>query len=104
MNRKNKDSDKLSVEDYVAVAFAEDLDLAQHYKQLLAESEIPAAVRRSPSPGGSAFSDIAVMVPEEYIEEAYAVIASESEHEDFFKMLFPEDQPDDDETLSEDIF
>jgi len=101
--KKEEDNNKLSVEDYVTVAFAEDLDLAGHYKQLLVDNDIPAVVRRLTSSKSAPFSDIAVMVPEEYLDEAYAVIASEIDYEDFFDLAFRDDRLDDEEDLSENI-
>ena len=53
-----------TVKDYVTVAFAEDMDLARQYQQLLGDHEISAVVKRQPEMAQNGFSDIAILVPE----------------------------------------
>lgn len=91
MHRKGK-SNK-TVVDFLTVAFAEDLELARQYKELLESNEIPAKIKRQPNMAESGFSDIAIMVPEEALDEAHALISERVSYEDFFDAAFEE--PDD---------
>lgn len=89
MNRKSKNRSGV-VKEYVTVAFAEDLDLARQYENLLAEHGICAVVKNQGRLQDGDFSGIAVMVPEEFLDEAYALISKEASYDDFFDAAFSE--------------
>ena len=61
--RKKKETMQASLKEFVTVAFAEDMELAKEYKQLLNEGDIPAVIKTQQD-AGSGFPGIAVMVPE----------------------------------------
>jgi hypothetical protein len=94
--RKKKLDDPTVLSDFVTIAYAEDLDLAQQYKKLLNNCNIPAAIKDHPDPE-SPFPGVAVMVPEDYIDEAHSLIESEGSFPDFYDMIA--DKP---QSLSED--
>ncbi len=77
-----------AVKDFVTVAFAEDMDLAKEYKQMLAGHEIPVAIKRQPEMAQNGFSDIAILVPESLLDEAHELISEEASYDDFFDMIF----------------
>jgi len=85
-NRGPKNS-KTVVGDYVTVAIAEDLDLANEYTDILAKSGIPAvaATQRSYS---SAILGIAVMVPQKNVEQAQNIIESQQVFDVFLDEAF----------------
>jgi hypothetical protein len=85
------------VKNFVTVAYAEDMELAEHYKRLLLDSSIPVAIKRVPSGEKTQFSDIAVMVPEEFIDQAYSFLAKQAACDDFFDMVFGTEAKTDDE-------
>lgn len=87
MQRKGKTSGK-TVVDFVTVAFAEDMELACQYQELLEGNEISTKIRRQPNMAESGFSDIAIMVPEESLDEAHALISERVNYDDFFDMAF----------------
>ncbi len=89
MNRKSKKRSGV-VKEYVTVAFAEDIDLARQYEKLLAEHEIPAVVKNQNRSQEEDVSGIAVMVPEEFLDEAYVLISEEASYDDFFDAAFGE--------------
>ena len=93
MNRKSKNRSG-AVKEYVTVAFAEDLELAREYERLLAEHEIPAVVKSQKRQEEGDFSGVAVMVPEEYLDEAYVLISQEASYDDFFDAAFTEPNAD----------
>lgn len=83
--RKGSKNSKLSVEELVTVAFAEDLELARQNKQLLEENGITAVIKESEE---SENNQIAVMVREEDLDQAHALIASHASFEEFFDVFF----------------
>ncbi len=90
-NSKKSQSCGTALKELVTVAFAEDIDLANEYKELLNENDIPAAIKtRTPDSQG-----IAVMVPEDFLDEAHVLIESRSSITDFFDMAFDEQDYDD---------
>ncbi len=92
---KKESNSTFVAKDFVTVAFAEDMDLAKQYKQMLAEHEIPVAIKRQPEMAQNGFSDIAILVPELLLDEAHTLISEQSSYDDFFDMTFRDD------TLSE---
>ncbi len=97
MNEKNNSS-KSALHDYVIVAIAEDIDLANEYRDTLAKNDIPAvtAAQKSYSSGAAG---IAVMVPEDFLERAQEIIESYQEFDHFIDDAFNtpdewQDEPD----------
>ncbi|MCI0499356.1 MAG: hypothetical protein L0Y36_06725 [Planctomycetales bacterium] len=90
MQRKEqKESGKsATVHAQVTVAFAEDMDLARQYQQLLEKNQIPAVIKRQAEMAHNGFSDIAIVVPEDLLDEAHALISQQVEGDDFFDMAF----------------
>jgi hypothetical protein len=90
MSEKN-DNSKAALHEYVTVAIAEDIDMADEYRDILAKNDIPAvtATQRSYS---SVILGVAVMVPESYLEQAQEIIESRQEFDHFLDDTF--DDPD----------
>lgn len=90
MNRKTRKRTTV-LKDYVTVAFAEDIELAREYGKLLAEHDIPSVIKNlSRSQHDDHSTGIAVMVPEESLDEAYVLISEEASYDDFFDAAFGE--------------
>lgn len=105
-NRKKKTRrGGIAVKEMVTVAFAEDVDLAKQYKQLLNENDIPAGVKTKQDPSIN-YQGIAVVVPEEYLDEAHVIIESQSSMGDFYDIAFAEDEYGDsrDDVFDDDSF
>jgi len=94
MHRKGKKRHSADVKDFVTVAFAEDMELAKQYRQLLEDNEIETCIKRQPEMAESGFSDIAIIVPEELLDEAHALISEKNSHDDFFDMVFSDQDYD----------
>ena len=94
---KKETANATAVKDFITVAFAEDMDLAKQYKQMLAEHEIPVLIRRQPEMAQNGFSDIAILVPESLLDEAHSLISEQASYVDFFDMMFDEDNQEMDE-------
>ena len=85
--RSSKRHGRPSVQEFVTVAFAEDLDLARQHKKMLEENGIRAVIKQPEDvPGGS--PGIAVLVSEEDLDQAHALIASQASFEEFFDVFF----------------
>ena len=88
------------VQAFVVVTFAEDLEQARDYETLLKTNDIPTAVREQDeeSINGKA---IAVMVPEDFLDEAHVVIESQDAYDDFYDFALEDEDNDD---FGSDIF
>ncbi len=82
--------------DLVTVAFADSMSEAKELESLLRNNDIPAVVREQTD---EEKSDVyAVMIPEDYLDEATVIIDSKDAYEDFYEHAVDrEDSFDDDE-------
>ncbi|MFB0525712.1 MAG: hypothetical protein ACETVZ_09220, partial [Phycisphaerae bacterium] len=67
--RKNQKSQS-KLKDFVVVTFVDDLEQAREYETLLRVNDIPAVIREQVDPSVSS-KGIAVMVPEDFLDEAH---------------------------------
>ena len=76
--------------DFVVVTFAEEMEQAKEYETLLKSNEIPVAIKsqRANSEGNR---DIAVMVPETFLDEAHVIIESQDAYDDFYDFASEDD-------------
>jgi hypothetical protein len=84
--RKQTNSNTV-VKDFVTVAFAEDMELARQYQELLDDNGISAHVKRQPEMAESGFSDIAILVPEDSLDAAHSLISERANYDDFFDRI-----------------
>lgn len=88
-SKNTKPTDKnYSVRQMVTVAFAEDMELAKQYKELLEKNEIDAVIKKQKDMTETGLSDIAIMVDEEQLDEAHALITEQAGYDDFFDGAF----------------
>lgn len=96
MSKRSKKGHKSNarLEGYVVVAFSEDMDQAREYQTLLEANDIPATIAEQDGhPAGS--KEIAVMVSEEFLDEAHVIIESQHAYDDFYDLsLEDEDEVD----------
>ena len=97
---KKVQKSQAKLEGYAVVAFTEDIDQAQEYKTLLESNDIPAIVSEHEEKA-IATKEIAVVVPEEYLDEAHVIIESQQAYDDFYDFALEEEQEDD---FNEDFF
>ena len=92
------------LEGLVVVAFAEDLEQARDYKTLLEVNDISATISEQDGQATGS-KEIAVMVPEEFLDEAHVIIESQHAYDDFYDFaLEDENDSDFDGDLIEDDF
>ncbi len=98
MPRRSKKIHKThaNLEGYVNVVFAEDTGQAMEYKQLLENNDIPAVINENDGNADElSDNEIAVMVPDEYIDDAHVVIESQQAYDDFYDFAVDEDEEED---------
>jgi hypothetical protein len=78
------------LKEYVAVAFVDDLDQAREYETLLRLNDIPAVIKEQleASADGKA---VAILVPEDFLDEAHVVIESQDAYDDLCDYTMEED-------------
>jgi len=101
--RKKGGRSQAKLQGYVVVIIAEDWDQAKDYETLLKASDIPVVIDEQYNQS-TRTNEIAVMVPEDFLDEAHVVIESQDAYDDFYDMAlddedeagFDEDYFDDD--------
>ncbi len=78
---RKKQKSQTNTTEYVIVTFTEDSEQAKEYELLLKASEIPALVKEPH--GETESSGFAVMVPEDFIDEAHVIVESQDAYDDF---------------------
>jgi len=89
---------------YVVVTLAENLEQAREYKTLLEVNDVSAIINEQEEHSlGS--KEIAVMVPEDFLDEAHVIIESQNAYDDFYDYTLEEEENDDfdDELFEEDF-
>lgn len=97
---KSKGKTAVKVPEYVTVALARSEEEAKNYEALLKSDDIPAVVREQ-KPDDYDTGGFAVMVPEEYADEAYVVVESHDAYDDFYDMSVDEEEDFDDDILND---
>jgi hypothetical protein len=106
MTKRSKKDQKsqAKVKEFVVVTFVEDLERAREYETLLRVNDIPAVIKEQLDPSMST-KGVAIMVPEDFLDEAHVVIESQDAYDDFYDFaLEDEDEGDFDHDLFEDSF
>jgi len=81
MDKNSKSQGNLK--DVVVVAVVDDVEQAREYETLLRLNDIPAIVKEQVDPAGNK-TGIAIMVPEDFLDEAHVVIESQDAYDDFY--------------------
>lgn len=98
MDKNGKSQAK--VKDLVVVTFVDNIEQAREYETLLRLNDIPAIVREHLDPT-EPNSGAALMVPEEFLDEAHVVIESQDAYDDFYDFALEEE---DDSDFGTDLF
>lgn len=85
-----------NVSELVVIAFVQDIDQAKEYELLLQNNDIPTVLKKQKEPSENN-EGFAVMVPEEYLDEAHVIIESQGAYDDFYDFAV-EDEDDEDNT------
>jgi hypothetical protein len=104
-NRKQKHGSVSNVRDFVTVIFAGDVEQARQYRKVLRQNEIPAVIKKDAA-GGMGGQGVAVMVPEDFLDEAHVLIESQNAYDDFYDLAFEDGddiEPLDGELIEDDF-
>jgi ferredoxin-fold anticodon binding domain-containing protein len=102
-SKKNQKSQS-KLKDFVVVTSVEDLEQAREYETLLRVNDIPAIIKEQVDQSLGVRS-VAIMVPEDCLDEAHVVIESQNAYDDFYDFaLEDETETDFDSSLFEDDF
>jgi hypothetical protein len=80
---KKTQKSQVKLKGFVIVTFAEDLDQARDYQSLLKTNGVPATIKEH-TEQSLGIKNFAVMVPESFLDEAYAIIESQDSYDDFY--------------------
>ncbi len=81
--------------DFVVVTCVDDIEQAKEYEALLRASDIPAVTKKQNDHEYDESKPFAILVPENYLDEAYTVIESQYAYDDFYDLSLDEDEDDD---------
>jgi hypothetical protein len=81
-----KQSTKEDLRGFVIVTFADDFKQAVGFESLLKANDIPVFIKKHDDP-----ESLAIMVPEDHVDEAHVVIDSQDSYEDFYDTVFEDD-------------
>ena len=98
---KKAQKSQTKLQEFVIVAFAEDMEEARNYAALLKANDIPAAIKEQDESQQVGTKSIAVMVPEDFLDEAHVVIESQDAYDDFYDFAL---EDEDDGDFSSDFF
>ena len=99
--RQKTQKSQTTLHELVIVTFAENLAQAKDYETLLKINDIPAIIKEQPKQSMNTKA-IAIMVPEDFVDEAHVVIESQDAYDDFYDSASEEDLDNDD--LNTDLF
>ena len=95
---------RTNVQELATVAFADSADQAKDYEAVLKSNDIPVIIREQDEQKTNG-KVIAVMVPEDFLDEAHVVIESQDAYDDFYDLaLEDEDEGDIDSDLFDEAF
>lgn len=72
-----------NLKDVVVVAVVDEMEQAREYETLLRLNDIPAIVKEQMDLAGNK-TGVAIMVPEDFLDEAHVVIESQDAYDDFY--------------------
>jgi hypothetical protein len=81
MDKNGKSGANLT--DLVVVTVVDEMEQAREYETLLRLNDIPALVKEQMDPSGNKVG-VAILVPEDYLDEAHVVIESQDAYDDFY--------------------
>lgn len=89
---------------YVVVTLAESMEQAREYKTLLEVNDVSAIINEQQEQSLDS-NEIAVMVPEDFLDEAHVIIESQNAYDDFYDYSLEGEENDDfdDELFEEDF-
>ena len=85
---------QINLKELVVVTFAEDIEQAKDYESLLKTNDIPTMIKEKHENGENGSKGVAIMVPEDFIDEAHVIIESQDAYDDFYDFALDEKDED----------
>jgi hypothetical protein len=92
----NDDNGQTNLKDLAIVTYVSDMDQAREYETLLRLNDIPAVIKEKLDPSGD--NSVAILVPEDCLDEAHVVIESQDAYDDFYDFS-DDDQPENEDEM-----
>jgi hypothetical protein len=89
-HQNSEDNGQTNLKDLAIVTYVADMDQAREYETLLRINDIPAVIKEKLDPSGD--NNVAILVPEDNLDEAHVVIESQDAYDDFYD--FSDDEPE----------
>ena len=93
---KKRKKTQTETQELVVVTFAEDMEQAKDYEVLLKSNDIPTMIKEQNSDDADNRC-IAIMVPEDCLDEAHVIIESQSAYDDFYDFAIEDEYENDDD-------
>ncbi len=90
-HHKERQSSTSNVRDFVTVVLTEDIEQARQSRELLRSNEIPAIIKKNTT-GNLGGPSIALLVPEDFLDEAHVLIESQNAYDDFYDLAFEDNE------------
>lgn len=84
-----------NTKDLVTVTIVDDAEEAKDLETLLKNDDIPVIIKQTEKKAGNGETGYAIMVPEEYLDEAHVVIESQDAYEDFYDFALDHEYDED---------
>ena len=106
MTKRSRKTQKTQVKprELVMVSFTEEIDQAKEYEALLKANEIPVMIKEQDESQSDRTKGFAILVPEDFVDEAHVIIESENAYEDFYDISSDEDEEGFDSSFFEEEF
>jgi 3-methyladenine DNA glycosylase/8-oxoguanine DNA glycosylase len=91
--RKTRKS-QVKLQELATVAFTEDAELARDFETLLKNNDIPVIIKEQDQTEQGGVKGIAVMVPEDFLDEAHVIIESQNAYDDFYDFALEDEDED----------
>ncbi|MBN2455510.1 MAG: hypothetical protein JXB29_03080 [Sedimentisphaerales bacterium] len=97
---KNEQNSQLKHAEFTIVTFAKDSEQAREYETLLKDNDIPVLTKDSDA-NDLQDKGIAIMVPEEFLDEAHVIIEAQDAYDDFYDFTLEDDDDFDSELFND---
>jgi len=85
---------RINLQELVIVTFADDLEQAKDYEALLKTNDIPTMIKEEGEINSEGIKNFAIMVPEDFLDEAHVIIESQNAYEDFYDFSSKDEDDD----------
>ena len=106
MAKRSERNEKPQVQvggELVVVTFVESQDKAKEYQGILLNNDIPSSVKNCDE-DSVVSKTFAVMVPEDYLDEAHVVIESQDAYDDFYDYALEDEEDFDNDFMNDDEY